>query len=311
MNLKRTIDRNYKLIFYIALVILFGILIIRLLNHYSKQKEEDRQLKLQEIIAEEEKDESEYTEEDFAIESNSIEKTMMSFIRYCNEKQIDKAYQMLTDECKDELYPTINDFEEIYVNKTFYIKRDYEMKEWSISGNTEVYLVTLYEDILATGGMGNVKNEYYTFSRDENSNYKLSVENYICRQNRNKETTIDGIKLKIGQVDIYSNCQEVEFTITNETSKKINLTGNALDNIILQNYSGTTYSALNSEYEYNNAILSPKETRTFNVKFNKYYDLSTSIEYLTLLNVIMDYEDYLQSENKAEYSNIKTIQFKY
>ena len=186
MNLKRFWDRNNQLIIIIAGIILFLLLMIELLDFYYKGQEEKRQIKLQEIIEEEKKDESEFTEADFSVESDTVKKAMRSFVRYCNEKQIDKAYQMLTDDCKQELYPTIEKFQENYIDVVYSTKRDYEITKWSVSGNTEVYLVNLYEDMLATGGLGDIRDEYYTFSLDKNGIYKLNVNNFIKTENKNK-----------------------------------------------------------------------------------------------------------------------------
>ena len=311
MNLKRFWDRNNQLIIIIAGIILFLLLMIELLDFYYKGQEEKRQIKLQEIIEEEKKDESEFTEADFSVESDTVKKAMRSFVRYCNEKQIDKAYQMLTDDCKQELYPTIEKFQENYIDVVYSTKRDYEITKWSVSGNTEVYLVNLYEDMLATGGLGDIRDEYYTFSLDKNGIYKLNVNNFIKTENKNKETIEDGIKVKIGQVAIYSDSQKIDISITNDTNKKVSLTGKRSDSIYLESSSGTEYSAFDSEFLTSQVILEPNEKRSFTISFNKYYDLSNPARYLVLDNIIMDYDEFINSESKNEYSNIKTIKVGY
>lgn len=311
MNIKRMIDQNYKSIFKVALIVVFIIFIIRLLNYYSEEKAKKDKILLYEKIAEQEReDRGEFTEEDFNVESDSVTKAMRSFVKYCNEKKIDQAYLMLTDDCKEVLYPTIEDFQEKYVNIVYNSKRDYEIKEWSTS-RSEVYLVTLYEDMLATGGLGDIRYEYYTFIKDKNGNYKLNVNNFISRENKNKSITQDGIKVTISQVDVYAKYQEVEITINNETDKRVKLTGNIFENIFLQNSEDAKYNSLNSEFDLEEIVLEPNETRDFKVTFNKYYDLSNPVKHLVLPNIIMDYDEYLKCEDKQNYNNRQTIKILY
>ena len=41
---------------------------------------------------------------------------IQNFIEYCNNKNIEKAYELLSDDCKSEMYPTANDFYSKYIN---------------------------------------------------------------------------------------------------------------------------------------------------------------------------------------------------
>ena len=47
------------------------------------------------------------------------------FINYCNENNLQSAYDLLTDECKEEMYPTLEDFQESYYNQVFTLLRNY------------------------------------------------------------------------------------------------------------------------------------------------------------------------------------------
>ena len=100
----------------------------------------------------------------YSIESNSIERTMDSFVKYCNNKEIENAYKMLTQECKNAMFPTIEDFEKIYINNIYNVEREHRLIEWGTEGDKSIYQVTLYADILATGNANNLTQEYYSLT---------------------------------------------------------------------------------------------------------------------------------------------------
>lgn len=311
MNIKRIIDRNGKLIFFGVLIIVCIFLAIKSLNSYYEEDEVRKKLDASRNQVSKDA-QSDKIITDYTTESDSIKVTITSFVNYCNNRELENAYKMLTDECKNAMFPTIEDFEGIYINNVYNIQRTFDMTKWSVEGNKSTYLVTLYGDLLATGGNANSTQEYYTFIEDDNGTYKLNINDFIYGENRNLESTVQNITIKIGNVDIYEDHENAEITITNNTSKTICLTGNTYrENIYLQNSNGTTYSSLNSEFDYEKIVMMPNSARTFIVGFNKVYSLINKPGYLILSDVILDYEDYLNSEDKENYSNRTSIQVRY
>ena len=41
------------------------------------------------------------------------------FVEYCNNGNVEEAYNLLSDECKDEMYKTLNDFKVSYYDQVF------------------------------------------------------------------------------------------------------------------------------------------------------------------------------------------------
>lgn len=315
MNIKRTIDKNYKLIGYIALIIIFALFIIKSLDAYYENDEKEKLQAFQnsqntnnnQSIAAEE-----ITQDYYNTESDSIDKTMRSFVKYCNNKEIENAYKMLTNECKTAMFPSVQEFEKIYVNNIFNTERDYELIEWATDENKYIYQVKLYGNILSTGNINNYTQEYYTFVEDDNGNYKLNINNYIYGENRNIQTTEKNITIKIGHVDIYEEYEETQITITNNTSKPICLTGNKyVKNIYLQNSGDIAYSSLNSRFDNEEIVMNPGSVQSFKVRFNKAYSSNNKAVELVLSDVILDYDSYLESNNKNDYSNRTSIIAKY
>jgi len=310
MNIKRNIDKNGKLIFYIVITIIFIFFGIKSLNSHLEVQEikEKEQIELNQNNAIQEP-----TIIENKIESNSIEVTIKSFINYCNNREIENAYKMLTEECKNAMFSNIQDFETNYINNIFNEKRTFDLERWSTYGNKITYLVTLYGELLATGGIENSTQEYWTFVIDKNGNFKLNINNYIYGEDLNIEKSNQNIKVKISHVDIYENYQELQITFTNNSNKTICLTGNELkNNIYLQDSNGVNYMSLNSGFDSGKTILlNPNSSETFDIKFNKNYNINNLTRYLILNNVILDYDEYLNSEDKTNYLNKTSIKIDY
>lgn len=309
MNIKRFINRNNNLIWRIIAIIFAILFLTKLLNGYYEEKESQKR---EEVSLYTNNTKLEYVPvKTFSTESDSVKITMSSFVNYCNNRELDKAYGMLTKECKDAMFPTIEDFEKIYINKIYKINRTFDLEKWYEQGNVETYLLTLYGDILATGNTNNSTQEFCTFIKNERGIYKLNINNYIYGLNRNKSKTIKDITVKIEHVDIYDEYQQIRFTIKNNTNKNICLNGNKYnENIYLQSSSGKIYPSVNSEFDLQNIVLKANSEETFTVDFNIVYG-SNNATYLVISDIIFDYENYLKTENKKTYDNRTSIKLEY
>ena len=90
------------------------------------------------------------------------------------------------------------------------------------------------------------------------------------------------------------------------------MTGNKyVKNIYLQNSGETTYSSINSKFDNEEIIMEPGSTRYFTIKFNKAYSATSKAQYLVLSDVILNYEQYLDSNDKTNYSNRTSIKVRY
>ena len=322
MNLKRIIDKNNKLILYVIIIVVLLFIAIKGLNAYYEEDEKQKREASNNTIGNNITQSSgENTQEGQVGEvdnyttdnSNTIENTMETFINYCNNKELEKAYEMLTNECKSAMFPTLQDFQNVYIKNIFDSKKEYELIIWSTDGNKSTYQVKLYGDMLATGTVeGNSTQDYYTFVKCDDGTYKLNINNYIYGEDRNKEYEEKNIVVKIGHIDVYDEYEEIEISVTNNSSKQICLTGNKYNgNIYLQNSKGTTYSSLNSKFDNEEIIIYPNSMQNFIVKFNKGYNAGNKATEIVFSDIILDYEEYLESESKTEYTKRTKIKVKY
>lgn len=102
-----------------------------------------------------------------------------SFLNYCKNKQIKQAYDLLSENCKNDLYPTLNDFSEKYYNKLFNKNSDIEVE---YENNSGFYKIIFYEDMLESGKVDGRDNiiDYYKIEEEilENKVY-INIKNSI------------------------------------------------------------------------------------------------------------------------------------
>ena len=157
------------------------------------------------IISDEYKDESTYKRE-----TNILNQ----FANYCSEKNYEQAYALLTDDCKEALYPDIDTFIQGYCNKNFEDKKTCKFQAW----NEQTYLVEIRRDAMSSGVYSetNYLQDYYTVDGN-----KLSISSFIKRQKVNKEKEEKNINVRVINVDYYIDYTSVSFNVSNNTTTKM------------------------------------------------------------------------------------------
>ncbi len=143
MNIIRIWNENRKLVWYIFGMIVFGILIIQLLNSLVKEQNS----KEEESIAQ---------NNIYYFKNNTItgktnqdiyNSTIHDFIENCIQGQLQLSYDMLSNNCKEEKFPTLKDFIEKYYN--------IEIKDKQLFSIEKIldtrYRITMKTDMLSTG----------------------------------------------------------------------------------------------------------------------------------------------------------------
>ena len=59
--------------------------------------------------------------------ANTKKNIIKNFVEYCNEGKYEEAYNMLTDDCKAKVYPSLEYFKTGYIDRIFYIYRMYPL----------------------------------------------------------------------------------------------------------------------------------------------------------------------------------------
>lgn len=309
-NIRRSIFESRYVIFAVIFAIVLVLYLIQMLNNNIKQENAMQNNQIQNTIVDRED-----TTSKPVITGNEVKKDTQQantkiieqFITYCNNKEIEQAYGLLTDECKEELFfGNMEYFKQNYVDKIFVTKKMASIQSW-ISGYINTYRVTIQDDILSSGKLdssNNIIEDYYTIMEQQDGTYKLNINNYIRREKVEKQRQINGITITIVCKDIYKEYESYDITIENMTSKTILLDSKeTVDSIYLLGSNDNHYDAFSYEIDKTQTIIKPEENKKLTIRFNKIYSNKIIMRQMIFSDVIADYEEYEKTQNKKEYTD--------
>lgn len=222
-----------------------------------------------------------------------------SFINFCNEKNINSAYNLLSKDCKETLYPTEEEFKNNYVDKIFTSYRLYDKRAWINTDSSYTYSIKITEDLLSTGGnksdMG--IQDYYTLVK-ENGEYKLNINNYIGKEEINKENKESGIEIYVVEKKSYMDYETYILRIKNNTQNDILLDGKKnTRTVYLTDIKDQNYVAFLNELSIDDLTIKSGMTQTVSIKFNKAYNLQNVTKSINFTNIVLNYQEYLNDTN--------------
>ena len=284
--------RIWKIIGIVVVVIL-GIKVIERI--WVGSLEEERLYMMQEN--KEEKELSAITVEDnksvisgqtLTPSQNNALETLNNFIDYCNNANVNEAYNLLSEDCKKEMYPTTEKFEINYYNKIFgKNKKNVSVENWIYN----IYKVNFIDDPLSTGKYNteNKIQDYITIVEEENDNLKINLNNYIGKKIIDKEKEYKNIKIKVVEKKQYMDFETYTFEITNNTEYNILLNdNNNLDTMYLEDKNNIKYLAYVHELSEAELTLLPGETKKVNIKYNNRFSSTRKIENIVFSKIIMN-----------------------
>lgn len=316
-NLRRELFSNRYLILAIMAAIIFLLLLINTLNNMTKEEstnlitpeqsilEQTNNISKQEI----------YTPEKTTISGNNVRpqkqeanKTLIeNFISYCNQKSIEQAYNLLTDDCKEKMFfSDIENFKNNYVNKVFNGKKTYSMQSWINRDIYTTYKIKIVYDMISTGKITAKENEiedYYTVMKN-GEEYKLNINGYIGKKEINKEKELQGIKLTVVSKDTYKDYESYDIKVENLNESPILLDSQEhTDSMYIFASNESKYSAYSYEIDRSRLIIEPGRYRTITIKFNKIYSNQAITKSIVFSDIIKNYEEYKNAQNKKEYKD--------
>lgn len=233
---------------------------------------------------------------------NSIEEFVEQYIEYCNNKEYEKAYNMISDECKENNFDTFSNYKS-YVSNKFGNKKIYSIQNYSNYNDKYIYVVKLYDDFLATGLTNSTykyQEEKITASYDEKENVVFSVGNFIEKQDIQSVQENEYLKVDVRNKKVKYNFEIYEIKLTNRSENTIIIENGTIDNEVLLNL-GKEYR---KEADATNLILKPNETKTVNLIFNKFYDDGVDSKSI-IFNSIRVVEDYIEDNPNEDNSIYK------
>ena len=286
-NLIRLYNQNRRK-FWVIIITIFAIIVIgwRLI-YYTTNRNTSREISqipqvdtsnLNSITLSNEK--SAITGKRTTIDQSGIE-TIDQFVSFCNSGNIQEAYNLLSNECKEQLYNELNEFQQTYYVPIFGKgNRSANIENW----NGNIYKVDLYEDALSTGrfNVENTLQDYITIVNDEQGNKKLNINGYIGRTTYDKTATEHNLEVKLLRKDAYMDYEIYTFDVKNNT-EKTSILGrvNDAENVsYLIDKNGLKYNAYVHEIPQNLLEILGKQEKTIQIKYFSEYSSSRKLKKL-------------------------------
>ena len=306
----RTYNQNRALFITIIIVIALIIIVIQILNSLLKKQNEQAKNTIntntkigQNTIIDEQQ--SIITGEKVQNSETNLE-IIKRFVERCNEGKIEDAYNMLSLDCKEMLYPSLERFKTMYYDRVFYIKRMYTLKSWYTKASFDTYKITYTEDVLATGNVESKNNigDYITVDRSGQV-ARLNINSFVGKEKTNKIGAKNGITITANAIYKYIDYTVINFKVRNDTKNAVIIdTKEDVQSVYLYDTNNVKYTAFLNEIADEQLKINQGAEILVNIKFNKIYNPeSRELKGVAFKDIVLNYENYIKNteeKNKAE-----------
>lgn len=314
-RLMRFYNQNRRQIIKIILVIVFLFALIQIVGRLQKSKnlayknsskEFKNSLYSNEVVS----DKSAVSGEQVSVSKlNSDTKLIDQFINACNNSDLEEAYNLLSDDCKKELYNNLEDFKNMYYATVFKSGfKNYTIENWV----KDIYRVNYTDDVMSTGNYsGNSSyKDYITIIKDSNGDYKLNINGFINKNKNNFETTEKNITIKVLEQNEYMNYCTILYEINNKSNNSIMIDDlESLDTFYLEDSEKLKYSPYTNELAKSQMIVEASGKKYLKIKYYKKYSSEKNIKGIVFSKVILNYEAYSMVD-KIDYKDYGTLNIK-
>ena len=300
-KLIRYYNQNRKKVWIVVLVIVFAICLLQVLNYFAKKDSNNLGGNSStQDTAIYQPDQSLVTGGTISKKTYEKQSTLIdNFIKNCNAGKVEDAYNLISDDCKNILYPSLEYFTTNYYNLVFTEKRDYSIENWA--GDT--YRINMTHDLLATGksNEGVVTQDYYTIVT-ENGESKLNINGFVSSEDLNKEKQDKHIQIKVIKREKYMDYEIYNVSVKNVSDKEIILDDLQNDNTIyILDNSDIKHSAYSNELIKESLTIASKGTTNLKIKFANPYIQGRKIRSMTFSKA---YSEYMEKGLYA-YANVR------
>lgn len=286
----RYFNQNRREIIIIIIILVFAIFLLKVINFSIAKKKSVSEYTVSNVQdATSKYDDSISTyqiatgQNNKTTYSNDID-TISLFIKYCNEGNIQEAYKMLSDECKEAIFPSLEYFKELYINNNFVTNKSYDIQNWS----TTTYKVDLKENMLYTGKINeNNIQDFITVIKTKDED-KVNVNNYIGKTNINKENTINNINIEVISKNTFMDYEVYKLKIKNDNNFTVFLDDlNTTTSIYLTDENNIKYVAYAHELTKELLKVNPYSSIEIDIKFTNRYIVNRKMEKLIFSEVLL------------------------
>lgn len=217
------------------------------------------------------------------------------FLNLCKKNNDEEAYNMITDECKEEMFNTVEDFKNIYLDSIFKTNGvTFKISNWF--GNTYKVDFTV-GDMLSTGNPDDVENiQDYITLKSENNETKVNINKYVGRYEVNREKEDNNIKISVISKDIYMDYEKYKIKVENNTDNDILLDERKnINTMYIQDEKDVKHAAYTQELTTPDLTVNNHGARTLTVKYYSAYTSSKKIDKLVFSDVVLNYSQDLDN----------------
>lgn len=291
-RLMRFYNQNRRKIIKTILVIVFFLFVLRTINNYAKKKTIPN-LNLNysaknNIVNTIESSNSLVTGE--AINSNVLYnegEIIDSFLNYCKSHDIKNAYELVSNSCKEQLFPTEEDFNIVYISKLFNTKdKIYKIENWY----DRTYKIIVEDNALSLGKNAEYNYQDYITVVSENNEKKLNINGYVKEKKINVQKEFDELSLKV--LTQYQYMDYTEFTIEAKNKAEYTILLDSLESIdstYIQDRNYAKYNLYTHELVKNDLLILPQKTTTIKLKFYSRNISEKTINKIVFDKIILNY----------------------
>mgnify|MGYP000024153501 FL=1 len=295
-KLIRMYNQNRGKFWFTFIIIIFIFVMISLFNTAAKKRGQEESEKISEEVSSTEKKQY-YNESKSIITGGTVSENLKNdfgnlidtFLSYCKNHEPEKAYGLLSNECKEVLYPQEYLFEEQYYKNKFSTSKRYSFQSWT-SSEHYIYLVKIFDDMLASGKGSSQKyiQDYFSIVQ-ENDDYKLNINSFIGKVNVNKNVNKDNVTITVKNKYVYMDYSIYTINIKNDSSNTVVLDSRkkaATTYIVDEN--NVNFEALLYENDSSDFSIEPNSEKQIQVKFSDSYRDSIKYEKMVFSDICLD-----------------------
>ena len=306
MNIIRLYNQNRRKVWRVIIIIASIIILIQMLNFFSKKQIEKEQINENSLDNANNDIMDNSNKKDFSsnttnsligegsVVNDSEHKNKVNlindFFEFCNNQKYEEAYNLLTDDCKDEMYPEVNVFKTSYCDKIFKGKtKKVDVERW----RSDIYRITIIDDIMSSGKYTQENNvqDYIAIKEISDGKYKLNINGYVGREEINaKGKFIYNIEVNVLNRDTYMDYEIYTLKIKNTTNGQILMDPlQEVNTMYIEDKNNVKYFAYTHELSESQLLIEPGEESKLRIK---YYSKSISekkIKNIVFSRVIVNY----------------------
>lgn len=220
-----------------------------------------------------------------------IENLVDTYFNYCNNKEYDKAYDLLSEECKNAIFPDLDSFKQ-YVDLVFGDrKKVYTLQNYSIVDNVYIYDLKITNDYMADG----TSNGYETYYEkvvltEENGTFKLAVKKFISQNNPKISVEDEYMRVEILEKNVNYDKITYKLKVTNKLDDKYIVIADGKQNNEVRLDLGVRKDA--PDNVITGFVINPGSFRYQELQFSELYDNELEIKaiYFGAVRILNEYD---------------------